>query len=154
MNKLFLVLILMIGFISQSQVVTLIGKESTYTSVLGQMNYKDVLNTDFKFEISESVNVTYEFDLDLKRITYNISGLILTKSFTSLDYNKKTKIVVFTYNDEGTDNSGNIVSVPVTIELDLNSGKERMLMSWFNKEGAGGDGITVVQNTKGIFTIN
>jgi hypothetical protein len=154
MNKLFLVLILMIGFISQSQVVTLIGKESTYTSVLGQMNYKDVLNTDFKFEISESVNVTYEFDLDLKRITYNISGLILTKSFTSLDYNKKTKIVVFTYNDEGTDNSGNIVSVPVTIELDLNSGKERMLMSWFNKEGAGCDGITVVQNTKGIFTIN
>ncbi len=154
MNKLFLVLILMIGFISQSQVVTLIGKESTYTSVLGQMNYKDVLNTDFKFEISESVNVTYEFDLDLKRITYNIDGLILTKSFTSLDYNKKTKIVVFTYNDEGTDKSGNIVSVPVTIELDLNSGKERMLMSWFNKEGAGGDGITVVQNTKGIFTIN
>jgi hypothetical protein len=71
-----------------------------------------------------------------------------------MNYDTKNKIVVFTYNDEGIENTGKRVTLPVTVELNLNPGKENMLMSWFDYEGDGGRGVTMVQDTDGSFSIN
>lgn len=154
MKKLVLVFATLISTVSFSQVVSLIGNTSTYTAAHGKMTYKDVFKADIKVELSESVNATYEFDLGLQTITYNINGIIATKSFTSLKYDNISKIAVFTYNDVGVLRSGQIVTMPVTVELNLNPGKENMLMSWFDREGDNGNGITMVQNTSGLFSIN
>jgi len=154
MKKLFLAAATLISTVSFSQVVSLNGTSSTYTGAHGKMTYKEVFNAEIKVEVSESVNATYEFDLGLQTITYNIDGIIATKSFTSMNYDKKNKIVVFTYNDEGIENTGKRVTLPVTVELNLNPGKENMLMSWFDYEGDGGRGVTMVQDTDGSFSIN
>jgi hypothetical protein len=42
----------------------------------------------------------------------------------------------------------------VTVELNLIPGKENMLMSWFDREGNEGRGVTMVQDTDGLFSIN
>lgn len=154
MKKLVLALFTTISTVSFSQVVSLIGKTSTYTGAHGKMAYTDVFKSTISAEVSESVNSTYEFDLGLQTITYNINGIIATKSFTSLNYDKKNKIVVFTYNDDGVLRSGQVVTMPVTVELNLNPGKENMLMSWFDREGDNGNGVTIVQDTDGLFKIN
>jgi uncharacterized membrane protein len=154
MKKLFLAAATLISTVSYSQVVSLNGTSSTYTGANGKMTYKEVFDAEIKVEVSESVNATYEFDLGLQTITYNIDGIIATKSFTSMNYDKKNKIVVFTYNDEGIENTGKRVTLPVTVELNLNPGKENMLMSWFDYEGDGGRGVTMVQDTDGSFSIN
>lgn len=154
MKKLFLAAATLISTISFSQVVSLIGETATYTGAHGYMTYKDVFNAVVQVELSESINATYEFDLDLQTITYNVNGIIATKSFTSLNYNKKTKIAVFTYNDTGVEKTGKVVTLPVTVELNLNPGSEQMLMSWFDYEGDEGNGVTMVQNTFGNFSIN
>ena len=88
MKKLFLAAATLISTVSFSQVVSLIGSTSTYTAAHGKMTYKDVFDAEVQIELSESVNATYEFDLDLQTITYNINGIIATKSFTSLKYDK------------------------------------------------------------------
>ena len=154
MKKLILSLAVLISTVSFSQVVSLIGNTSTYTAAHGKMTYKDVFNARIKVEVSESVNVIYEIDLGLQTITYNINGIIATKSFSSLKYDKISKIAVFTYNDAGVLRSGHIVTMPVIVELNLNPGKENMLMSWFDREGDNGNGVTIVQDTDGLFKIN
>jgi len=154
MKTLFLALLTTISTVSFSQVVSLIGRTSTYTGASGRVTYRDVFKSKISAEVSESINSTYEFDLGLQTITYNINGIIATKSFTSLNYDKKTKIVVFTYNDDGILRSGQVVTMPVTVELNLNPGRENMLMSWFDREGDGGNGVTIVQDTDGLFSIN
>jgi hypothetical protein len=154
MKKLFLAAATLISTVSFSQVVSLIGHTSTYTAAHGKMTYKDVFNAIVQVELSESINATYEFDLDMQTITYNINGIIATKSFTSLKYDKKAKIAVLTYNDEGVEKTGKVVTLPVTVELNLNPGKEQLLMSWFDYEGNDGKGVTMVQNTAGLFSIN
>lgn len=154
MKKLVLALVILISNISFSQVVTLIGRNSTYTCAHGRMTYKDVFKSTNKVEVTESVNATYEFDLGLQTVSYNINGLTATKSFTSLKYNNQTKIAVFTYNDDGVLRSGAVVTMSVTVELNLNPGKENMLMSWFDREGDNGNGVTIVQSTNGLFKIN
>jgi hypothetical protein len=118
------------------------------------MSYKEVFNAPVKVELSESVNANYEVDLDLKTISYNVDGIKAIKSFTSLNYDKKAKIAVFTYNDEGIENSGKSAILSVTVELNLNPGKEQFLMSWFDYEGDEGRGVTMVQNSFGEFLIN
>jgi hypothetical protein len=87
-------------------------------------------------------------------ISYNVDGIKATKSFTNLNFDKKANVAVFTYNDEGIENSGKSVIVPVTVELNLNPGKEQFLMSWFDHEGDEGRGVTMVQNSFGEFLIN
>lgn len=154
MKKLFLAFAILISISSFSQVVTLFGKSSTYTAAHGKMSYKQVFKSEIRVEVSELVDATYEFDLDLQTITYNVNGINATKSFTSLIYDKNAKIAIFTYNDEGVLRSGQVVTMPVTIELNLNPGKENMLMSWFDREGDEGRGVTKVQDTDGIFRIN
>ena len=154
MKKLFLAAATLISTVSFSQVVSLIGHTATYTGAHGKMTYKDVFNAFVQVELSESINATYEFDLDMQTITYNVDGVIATKAFTSLKYDKKTKIAVFTYNDTGVEKTGKVVTLPVTVELNLNPGKEQMLMSWFDYEGDEGRGVTMVQNTAGLFSIN
>jgi hypothetical protein len=154
MKTLFLALLTTISTVSFSQVVSLIGKKSTYTCAHGKMTYTDVFKSKFSVVISESINSTYIFDLGLQTITYNINGIVATKSFTSLNYDKKNKIVVFTYNDDGTLRSGQVVTMHVTVELNLIPGKENMLMSWFDREGNEGRGVTMVQDTDGLFSIN
>ena len=154
MKKLFLAAATLISTISFSQIVSLIGHTATYTGAHGKMTYKDVFNAFVQVELSESINATYEFDLDLQTITYNVNGIIATKSFTSLKYDKKAKIAVFTYNDTGVEKTGKVVTLPVTVELNLTPGKEQMLMSWFDYEGDEGNGVTMVQNTAGLFSIN
>jgi hypothetical protein len=154
MKKLVLGFATLISTVSFSQVVSIIGQTSTYTGAHGKMTYKDVFKSEIRVEVSESINSTYKFDLGLQTITYNINGIIATKSFTSLNYDKKNKIVVFTYNDDGILRSGQVVTMPVTVELNLNPGKENMLMSWFDREGDGGNGVTIVQDTDGLFSIN
>jgi hypothetical protein len=147
-------LALLVSSIGMSQVISLMSNSSTYTAAHGKMNYREVFNAPVKVELSESVNANYEVDLDLKTISYNVDGIKATKSFTNLNYDKKTKIAVFTYNDEGIEKSGKSVIVPVTVELNLNPGKEQFLMSWFDHEGDEGRGVTMVQNSFGEFLIN
>jgi hypothetical protein len=118
------------------------------------MSYKEVFKKDVTVELTESVNANYEVDLGLKTISYNVDGIKATKSFTSLNFDKKANIAVFTYNDEGIENSGKSAIVPVTVELNLNPGKEQFLMSWFDHEGDEGRGVTMVQNSFGEFLIN
>jgi hypothetical protein len=149
MKPLITIFIYFLTFLSFSQKISIIGYESTYISLPGRTDHKTVLKSDNRFEISEPVNVVYGFDLILKTITYNINGIITTKPFTSINYNKKTKIVIITYNDDGVGKKGNVVIIPVSVELNLNKDSERMLMSWYNKES----NITIVQDTKGSFTI-
>ena len=147
-------LVLLVSSIGMSQVVSLMSNSSTYTAAHGKISYKEVFNAPVKVEISESVHTNYEVDLDLKTISYNVDGIKATKSFTNLNYDKKTKIAVFTYNDEGIEKSGKSAIVPVTVELNLNPGKEQFLMSWFDYEGDEGRGVTMVQNSFGEFLIN
>jgi hypothetical protein len=147
-------LVFLVSSIGMSQVVSLMSNSSTYTAAHGKMSYKEVFNASVKVEISESVHTNYEVDLDLKTISYNVDGIKATKSFTNLNYDKKTKIAVFTYNDEGIEKSGKSAIVPVTVELNLNPGKEQFLMSWFDYEGDEGRGVTMVQNSFGEFLIN
>lgn len=147
-------LALVVCSIGMSQVISLTSISSTYTAAHGKMSYKEVFNAPVKVELSESVNANYEVDLDLKTISYNVDGIKAIKSFTSLNYDKKAKIAVFTYNDEGIENSGKSAIVPVTVELNLNPGKEQFLMSWFDYEGDEGRGVTMVQNSFGEFLIN
>lgn len=154
MKTLFLSIAIIINTLSFSQTVTLIGTFSVYTAAHGKMTYKEVFESSIKVEVSELVNVTYEFDLDLQTITYNVNGIIATKSFTSLKYDKKAKIAVFTFNDMGTEKTGKRVSIPVTVELNINPGKESVLISWFDYEGDNGNGVTMVQNTYGKFNVN
>jgi len=154
MKTLVLALVTLISTASFSQVVTVIGQTSTYTGAPGKMTYSEVFKSAGKVEVTESVNAKYEFDLGLQTVSYNINGLTATKSFTSLKYDKQAKIAVFTYNDNGVLRSGEVVTMPVTVELNLNPGKENMLMSWFDREGDGGSGVTMVQDTDGLFKIN
>lgn len=147
-------LALLVCSIGMSQVVSLTSNSSTYTAAHGKMSYKEVFNAPVQVEISEATNANYEIDLDLKTISYNVDGIMATKSFTNLNYDKKTKIAVFTYNDEGIENSGKPAILPVTVELNLNPGKEQFLMSWFDYEGDEGRGVTMVQNSFGEFLIN
>jgi len=154
MKNVFLSAMILISNTSFSQVVSIISQASTYTAAHGKMTYKEVFNADITVQVTESVNATYEFDLDLQTITYNVNGIRATKSFTSLKYDKTNKIAVFTYNDVGVENSGRQVTLPVTVELNLNPGRQNMLMSWYNYEGDGGRGVTMVQDTDGVFSIN
>ena len=147
-------LALVVSSIGMSQVVSLMSNSSTYTAAHGKMSYKEVFKKEVTVELTESVNTNYEVDLDLKTISYNVDGIKATKSFTSLNFDKKANIAVFTYNDEGIENSGKSAIVPVTVELNLNPGKEQFLMSWFDHEGDEGRGVTMVQNSFGEFLIN
>jgi hypothetical protein len=147
-------LALLVSSIGMSQVVSLMSNSSTYTAAQGKMNYREVFNAPIKLELSESVNANYEVDLDLKTISYNVDGIKATKSFTNLNFDKKANVAVFTYNDEGIENSGKSVIVPVTVELNLNPGKEQFLITWFDHEGDEGRGVTMVQNSFGEFLIN
>lgn len=147
-------LALVVSSIGMSQVVSLMSNSSTYTAAHGKMSYKEVFKKDVTVELTESVNANYEVDLGLKTISYNVDGIKATKSFTSLNFDKKANIAVFTYNDEGIENSGKSAIVPVTVELNLNPGKEQFLMSWFDHEGDEGRGVTMVQNSFGEFLIN
>ena len=147
-------LALVVSSIGMSQVVSLMSNSSTYTAAHGKMSYKEVFKKDVTVELTEFVNANYEVDLGLKTISYNVDGIKATKSFTSLNFDKKANIAVFTYNDEGIENSGKSAIVPVTVELNLNSGKEQFLMSWFDHEGDEGRGVTMVQNSFGEFLIN
>jgi hypothetical protein len=147
-------LALVVSSIGMSQVVSLMSNSSTYTAAHGKMSYKEVFKKEGTVELTESVNANYEVDLGLKTISYNVDGIKATKSFTSLNFDKKANIAVFTYNDEGIENSGKSAIVPVTVELNLNPGKEQFLMSWFDHEGDEGRGVTMVQNSFGEFLIN
>ena len=147
-------LALVVSSIGMSQVVSLMSNSSTYTAAHGKMSYKEVFKKEVTVELTESVNANYEVDLGLKTISYNVDGIKATKSFTSLIFDKKANIAVFTYNDEGIENSGKSAIVPVTVELNLNPGKEQFLMSWFDYEGDEGRGVTMVQNSFGEFLIN
>ena len=147
-------LALVVSSIGMSQVVSLMSNSSTYTAAHGKMSYKEVFKKEVTVELTESVNANYEVDLGLKTISYNVDGIKATKSFTSLNFDKKANIAVFTYNDEGIKNSGKSAIVPVTVELNLNPGKEQFLMSWFDHEGDEGRGVTMVQNSFGEFLIN
>ena len=147
-------LALVVSSIGMSQVVSLMSNSSTYTAAHGKMSYKEVFKKEVTVELTESVNANYEVDLGLKTISYNVDGIKSIKSFTNLIFDKKANIAVFTYNDEGIENSGKSAIVPVTVELNLNPGKEQFLMSWFNHEGDEGRGVTMVQNSFGEFLIN
>ena len=147
-------LALVVSSFGMSQVVSLMSNSSTYTAAHGKMSYKEVFKKEVTVELTESVNANYEVDLGLKTISYNVDGIKATKSFTSLNFDKKANIAVFTYNDEGIENSGKSAIVPVTVELNLNPGKEQFLMSWFDHEGDEGRGVTMVQNSFGEFLIN
>ena len=147
-------LALVVSSFGMSQVVSLMSNSSTYTAANGKMSYKEVFKKEVTVELTESVNANYEVDLGLKTISYNVDGIKATKSFTSLNFDKKANIAVFTYNDEGIENSGKSAIVPVTVELNLNPGKEQFLMSWFDHEGDEGRGVTMVQNSFGEFLIN
>ena len=147
-------LALLVSSIGMSQVVSLMSNSSTYTAAHGKMSYKEVFKKEVTVELTESVNANYEVDLGLKTISYNVDGIKATKSFTSLNFDKKANIAVFTYNDEGIENTGKSAIVPVTVELNLNPGKEQFLMSWFDHEGDKGRGVTMVQNSFGEFLIN
>ena len=147
-------LALVVSSFGMSQVVSLMSNSSTYTAAHGKMSYKEVFKKEVTVELTESVNANYEVDLGLKTISYNVDGIKATKSFTSLNFDKKANIAVFTYNDEGIENSGKSAIVLVTVELNLNPGKEQFLMSWFDHEGDEGRGVTMVQNSFGEFLIN
>ncbi len=147
-------LALVVSSFGMSQVVSLMSNSSTYTAAHGKMSYKEVFKKEVTVELTESVNANYEVDLGLKTISYNVDGIKATKSFTSLNFDKKANIAVFTYNDEGIENSGKSAIVPVTVELNLNPGKEQFLMSWFDHEGDEGRGVTMVQKSFGEFLIN
>ncbi len=80
MKNVFLSAMILISNTSFSQVVSIISQASTYTAAHGKMTYKEVFNADITVQVTELVNATYEFDLDLQTITYNVNGIRATKS--------------------------------------------------------------------------